>query len=394
MRSGDILLVRDGTYLIGTNCFVGALDTRIVYQSHILKIRVNKPSGLSPHLLFIAINSPIVQSQIRSVQFTADTIDTIGNRYLEIRIPIPRDSRRRAAVARKVRRWLAERERGKAFIRQAPVLLETVLRRNSLEPIREFVHAPWSDVIANLHQDTTTSEFGNFSAFWKNSKEIRNMILLPKYYSPEIDTELSALAKTCDCVSISKLLEDGILACQTGDEIGKMAYGTGSRPFLRTSDLANWEIKHDPKQGVSEESFHRWAAVQDVRAGDVFLVRDGTYLVGTSSIATKYDPESIYCGGLYKLRVRDRSTIDGWLLLALLNSYVVKRQLRSKQFTRDVIDTLGKRLEEVVLPIPKARSVREGIADQVREVVLKRTKARQQISRLAETIYARGDAAS
>ena len=43
---------------------------------------------LDPFILFLALNSDIVKRQIRSVQFTADTIDTIGNRYLEFTIPI------------------------------------------------------------------------------------------------------------------------------------------------------------------------------------------------------------------------------------------------------------------------------------------------------------------
>ncbi len=45
------------------------------------------------------------------------------------------------------------------------------------------------------------------------------------------------------------------------------------------------------------------------------------------------------------------------LLLALLNSQIVKRQLRSKQFTRDIIDTLGKRLFEIIIPIPKDKTL-------------------------------------
>lgn len=32
-----------------------------------------------------------------------------------------------------------------------------------------------------------------------------------------------------------------------------MAYGTGNIPFIRTSDISNWEIKADFKHGVSEE---------------------------------------------------------------------------------------------------------------------------------------------
>jgi type I restriction enzyme M protein len=75
--------------------------------------------------------------------------------------------------------------------------------------------------------------------------------------------------------------------------------------------------------------------------------------------------------------------------VALLNCPIVKRQMRAKQFTRDVIDTLGKRIFEVILPIPKDRSLRERIARETRETVLARGALRnkaKQISLDAEGI--------
>ena len=386
VQDADILLVRDGTYLIGTNCVVGALDRRILYQSHVLKIRIEKARVFPPQLLFILINTPIVQAQFRSIQFTADTLDTMGPRYLDVRVPVPRNRRRVARIVRQVQRLLRVRERGKAFIRNAPVLMETALAEDSVEPIEKFLALPWEKVIPGANQETTTAEFGQFDTYRISAAKIRHRIYIPKYYAPAIERELTALAATCDCVSVGELVDSGVLRADTGDEIGKMAYGTGSRPFVRTSDLANWEIKHDPKQGVSEGVFQEYSGRQDVAAGDVLLVRDGTYLVGASAIVTKHDPELIYCGGLYRLRVLDESVLDCWALLAILNSYVVKKQLRSKQFTRDVIDTIGRRLMEVVLPIPKSRRMRQQISEQVAQVVLSRGEARQGITRLAQTV--------
>jgi type I restriction enzyme M protein len=68
---------------------------------------------------------------------------------------------------------------------------------------------------------------------------------------------------------------------------------------------------------------------------------------------------------------------------------VVKRQIKSKQFTQDIIDTLGKRILELVLPIPKDKSLRERIARETREIVLTRVALRnkaKQISLDAEGI--------
>lgn len=64
-----------------------------------------------------------------------------------------------------------------------------------------------------LVQDTTTLEFGEFSAYKLNSKQIKSNIFLPKYYDPEITKTLSALSVSCDLHSVGDLEKMGILKC-------------------------------------------------------------------------------------------------------------------------------------------------------------------------------------
>ncbi len=388
VRIGDILLVRDGTYLIGTNCIITALDRKMLYQSHILKFRVKDKHQLDPYLLFLSLNTDIVQEQIRSVQFTADTIDTIGNRYLEITLPVPKDKREKRKLSTKVQGFLDVRERGKAFIKHCPVLMEKMLSTNDVGVFTEFMSKDWEDILSELNQETVTSEFGSFETFWFSSEKIKNRIFLPKYYDPDIAVELKKLKNTCELLSIRDLQEQNIIQCTTGDEVGKMAYGTGDIPFIRTSDFANWEIKYDPKQGISEDIYYQYAESEDIKPEDILLVRDGTYLVGSSCIITKDDIKVLFCGGLYKIRVLDAEKLNPWLLLGLLNSYIVKRQIRTKQFTRDVIDTLGRRLQEVILPIPLSSAVRNEITEKVKSVIKVRITAREGIKKLVLSMIA------
>ena len=204
---------------------------------------------------------------------------------------------------------------------------------------------------------------------------------IAKYYDPKLQADLKALSKTHELVSLERLIEEKILSWNTGIEVGKMAYGTGKISFVRTSDISNWELKGDPKQGVSEAIYED--NKQDVQAHDIFIVRDGTYLVGTSAILTEQDTKILYCGGMYKLRIRQPDKLDPFLLLALLNTPIVRRQMRSKQFTRDIIDTLGKRLFEVVLPLPKDAKLRKRIADETRKVIETRASLRDRAKAIA-----------
>jgi restriction endonuclease S subunit len=386
VQVGDILLVRDGTYLIGTNCIVTQLDLPMVFQSHILKIRVLKKSIIDPFLLFLSFNCSLVQRQIRNMQFTADIIDTLGSRYRELVIPIPRDNEVRTMLHSEIVTAVERRIKLKAAIKQMPLLIEQVLEKDSISPIDEYLQKPVEEILEEMVQDTTTLEAGAFSTFMINSNEIKNQIFLPKYYDPSIRNTLAKLSANCDICAIQDLVDNGALELSTGDEIGKMAYGTGEIPFVRTSDFSNWEIKTDVKQGVSEDIYQQYAERENVEAKDILLVRDGTYLIGTSCMITDADTKMLFCGGLIKIRATAAAIFDPYLLLALLNSYIVKRQIRTKQFTRDVIDTLGQRLKEVYLPIPKNETLRKDISDHMKEIVEDRIVARDRFQTLSEKI--------
>ncbi len=380
VRAGDIFFVRDGTYLIGQVALVTDSDLPLLYQSHILKFRVMDDSPLSAFLLMACLSATVVKQQIRSKQFTADIIDTLGDRYKELALPVPKNRRLASRITGEVKDLTEERARLRDSIRKIPHLVQG--------DIRSFDEDVPDQALPEI------VEHGN-AGFVHSLSAIRNAVFIPKYYAPQIDADLAALKGTHKLVRLADLCmggESAILSWQTGIEIGKMAYGTGNIPFVRTSDMSNWELKGDPKQCVSEEIYADNR--QDVRAGDIFVVRDGTYLVGTSCILTAKDTEILYCGGLYKLRVEKPKELDPYLLLALLNAPIVRRQMRAKQFTRDIIDTLGKRLFEVLLPVPKDTGLRARVAKEAREVIETRAKLRDRIKKIAIQVEEPGTSGS
>jgi len=61
----------------------------------------------------------------------------------------------------------------------------------------------------------------------------------------------------------------------------------------------------DTKHCVSQEVYDRFQSRQDVRPNDILMVRDGTYLIGTCAIITRYDLPMLYQSHIYKIRVED-----------------------------------------------------------------------------------------
>lgn len=217
----------------------------------------------------------------------------------------------------------------------------------------------------------------DYTGFVVPIREISNNILVPRFYNPEPRRKLHALSTTHDLYAIGDLVSSGHLSIASGDELGKLSYGTGDIPFVRTSDISNWEIKVDPKHGVSEELYQQYARKQDVREGDILMVRDGTYLIGTCAMVTQYDVRMVYQSHLYKIRIHPGAPLDNYLLLAALSSSPVVAQIRSLSFTMDIIDTLGDRIHDVILPMPKDPVKKKQISDMVRSVVQDRIEARE-----------------
>ena len=261
-------------------------------------------------------------------------------------------------------KWCGHDSRGNTIPHNdLPVILENYLNKN-----------------INLGADA-------YLGYKLKQSDIKDFILAPRYYNPTPTIALNMLKSTHDLICIGDLVKDGVIEIKTGNEVGKLAYGTGNIPFIRTSDISNWEIKLDPKHGMSEDIYNKYAKKQDVQEGDIFMVKDGTYLIGTCAFVSKYDEKIIYQSHLYKIRIINKDIISPYLLLAALSSKPVVAQIQAKRFTQDIIDSLGKRINELILPIPKNEIRKTEITDMVKKSINDRIESRE-LARKAKQIIA------
>ncbi|MCY3787133.1 MAG: N-6 DNA methylase [bacterium] len=224
--------------------------------------------------------------------------------------------------------------------------------------------------------------------------QIRSQIYVPKYYDPRLQSAATRLRATHELLRIGDLADSGLLNIATGVEPGKMAYGTGPIPFIRTSDISNWEIKADPKHCVSESVYRQHQSKCELQPGDVLMVRDGTYLIGTSALITEHDGPMLFQSHIFRLRLTDTTTIDPYLFFAALNSEFVMQQVRAFQFTQDIIDTLGNRVVEIEIALPLDPDDRAHLAGEVKEIVEERARLRSLSARVAAAVAAGYDEAS
>ena len=218
--------------------------------------------------------------------------------------------------------------------------------------------------------------------------QIANHVLSPRAYVFENQND-AGLEKSHQLVTIGQLTDEKVLEVATGNEVGKLAYGTGTIPFVRTSDISNWEIKADPKHLLSEEIYKSLAQRQDVREGDILMVKDGTYLIGTCAMITKYDTRIVYQSHLYKIRVIDgnKYNLDRYYLLAALSSEYVRQQIFARTFSQDIINSLGDRLKELIVPIATDKGRIDKISGMVKKSIDESIEARELARRVRTEVF-------
>ncbi len=211
--------------------------------------------------------------------------------------------------------------------------------------------------------------------------EIRNNIFIPDYYDPDLKKALADMNLSDNYLikSIGDLEKEKIISTRRGNEIGSQFYGCGNIPFIRTSDIVNWELKIDPTKCVPEEVYNQYKKKQNVKANDILFVKDGTFLIGRSAIVTKTNEKIIIQSHLIKIRVTDPQIINPYYLLYLLNLPIVQQQIKQYTFIQGTLSTVGDRFFEIQLPIHKDINIVNQISEKIKRIIEQKEQLQQEI---------------
>ncbi|HRV05233.1 MAG TPA: N-6 DNA methylase [Candidatus Ratteibacteria bacterium] len=224
------------------------------------------------------------------------------------------------------------------------------------------------------------SHFG----FIVRSSEIINYVFIPSYYDPETMQKLNEMGKTekYKITTIKEMVEHKLISIKRGHEVGSRYYGMGDVPFVRTSDIVNWEIKIDPVKSIPEEVYEQYKKRQDIRENDILLVTDGTFLIGRTAIITPIDKKIVIQSHIRRIRCLSPEKLHPYLLLYLLNTEIVQKQIEEKTFVQATISTIGERLYEIVIPVPTNNNDITKIIDEVSKIIKMKVEARTKMENL------------
>ena len=252
------------------------------------------------------------------------------------------------------------------------------------------------DELTNLQIKVKEAEEFNYlndqKIFKIKFSQIKNNIFIPAYYTG-VEKTLGKLAndKKIHLISIKKLTKKKIIYTNKGgylprgSEIGSHVYGLGDIPFIRTSEISNWEVNLDSYKKTSQEVYEQYRKKQNIEVNDILVVKDGgPNLIGKTAYITKLDTKIIIQSHIFQIKtLANEESIDSYLLLYLLNLDIVKKQIQSITFVQGTIATIGNRIMEVILPIPSDFAKRKEISKTIRQIIDDKTETRLKIRNLS-----------
>lgn len=201
---------------------------------------------------------------------------------------------------------------------------------------------PWPNDYLIISNDF----YANHKKYWKSVQ------LTGDYFVPRYLVGKAKYNRNADHITIGQLIKKGYLKIKSGKEIGSEAYGTGDVPFIRTSDINNYEISSDPTNSVSEDIYLQYADQQNLKVGDILFIADGRYRIGKTAIITPYNIKCLIQSHIDILSLNDDAPFTPFELLYTLNEDDVQDQIRSMVFIQSTLGTIGNRINEIALPLP------------------------------------------
>lgn len=245
----------------------------------------------------------------------------------------------------------------------------------------------WDDLAIVQEELTDPYNESNEYTFMVNVSNIKNSIYIPRYYWPRSGREIEQ-AEEISPLSLNRLLDEGIIDEFHGHGSPESEYkGKGPVPYIRVSDVVNWELYRNPTAGVPFHVYQRIKGRNGVtlKPRDVVFVRRGSYRIGTVAMASPFDTEVLLMRELVILRIvkpDNEYGIDPYYLLYLLSHKYTQAQIEQKVFMDTTLPNIADRWKELELPVSVDSDVRSSVSDRVKAVVEAKWKAVMDLSAL------------
>ena len=201
--------------------------------------------------------------------------------------------------------------------------------------------------------------------FSAKKSDVTNSLWTPKCYSPLYLNSIKAIKASFNVLPLEELV-----TIKKGNEVGSANYNkfTDKKktdiPFVRTSDIVNYEIDLYPDYYIPFEIYSELE--QDMNPGDLLYNNDGK--VGLVALTTSEDRVIIQSHikrlRLKKYAIKNHGLTQEYIFLVLSTKEIGLYQAERYTVIQSTIPTIGSRISQIEIPILPKKDI-EKLSNQV-----------------------------
>ena len=356
----DILVSNTGKYL-GFSCVVPSNIPESTTNQNISALRLLQENAYTPEFIAAYLNSYFGQREIESL------LTLTGQKYLnstnfkKLRVPHLKEER----------------------IKKITELMESIVSKEtmSVTQIEQAQKLFYSRI--NLDFKTIAKE----NTFSVNKSGFADADLwTPMYSCPLFVNTLKAIEDRWNTIPIGKIAD-----LKKGDEVGSDTYigylekRKSDVPFIRTSDIVNYEIDQYPDFFIPEEIYKE--IDQGFRGGDVLFTKDGK--IGMVGMITESD-KAIISSGFVGLRLNKKAaeykiTPEYLFIVLSIKEIGIYASKRRTVVASTIPHLREERLKEIEIPILDEETILE-ITALVKEAFKQKDEKKRLIAEVREAM--------
>lgn len=249
-----------------------------------------------------------------------------------------------------------------------------------------FTDQIWDDTEVIRKELNDIYNPSNKNIFFVDVKDIKNNVFVPRYYWGKRTDEIKKEAdkKNLELIQLKDLIKEQIIKDYSGHGSPPAKYkGKGEIPYVRVADIVNWEVYKNSTSLIPEDIYLKKKGNGiDLQEKDILYVRRGSYRIGSVALVSKFDLKVLLTKEIHVFRVVNELNdfnINPYYLLYLFSHELTQRQLYNKVMIDTTLPNIGRRWEEIYLPIAKSRDERILIGEKIEKAFIKRWDAQNDI---------------
>jgi len=307
VKEGDIVMSRttSSPSNFGNNTVIPRELNGCIMSQHVTRLRINEER----YYVSAFLNSFYGKLQLVSAGYGSTRLELTHDELKKVIIP-EIDSKQKKIIASSIKKALECEEQAQKLIKEALEYFNNILKID----------------LDNFH---------NNKIFYINPEEVTDTFCPYSYY-PLFAEYLQFLKQKFKTTKLNQIVD-----IKWGEEVGSENYAvslkkdTDAIPFIRTSDIINFEVDSYPDYYVVPEIKNQ--LIQDVKEGDVLFTKDGK--IGLSGMITKND-NCILSSGIAYLRLKKVQKISPEYIFVCLSSNIGLFQAKQKTVTSSTLPHL------------------------------------------------------